>query len=485
MFIRRNFMFRHLLDPAEDAGGSGGIVIPKLSDLTAPPAGGKREEPPKKEDPPGTKPGDTPPGNAPPTEVPPESDVSDIPISAADPDVKAAPVAKKPEDFAKDRRKAKETKEEAEKRLQELEARAAAAEEKILLFTKEKEQWTTKEKELEGKYGTLSTDFETTKKHAEEVEKKYAESFQPQANPYEDEDFKVANGTFHNELGSRLPLRVQGPTGEAIRVTFSNLMQQPNFPSALQQVMTFYTDSVAKGNQPMIDRAVNLMAGIIGADVKVEGKPETDKTLPATDPVFMEVEKAMHAAMPHFVKRQERGLFVTQNAPRIAQERLTKKTDSLRTNLMSGVLLPLDKATTLLTENPLHSVGLFSAIAAHAPILQTQVKAVVDEFAPALALVSDGLQLPLTDPTREGMQAHQESLNRHRRTLADVMQYAVVGKAAGPLIAQLIRERDAAEARANAAAGNTNPGGGGKAGREDGAKEASNDPSAIPLNTVM
>lgn len=477
----RHFIWKYLLKPEDDGKGTPGeIKIPTLADLTKPVGAPPQENAPPKVDAPGSKPGDTPPGNAPPVEMKPEDDASEIPINVADPEVKA----KTPKEFAAERKKTKETKEEAEQRQRDLESRATAAETQLAEFLREKEELAKKNGDLEQQLTTFKGETESSKKKLEEIEKQYTASFTPVVNPLEDEEFKTSHQKFISELGNNLPLRVVGATGEPVRVTFGNLIQDPVKAGQIGQVMEFYANSVEKGDQAMIDRAVNLMAGVMGADVRIENNPATDKLIASSDPTFLKIEEAMQKASPHFVTRQSRAKEVTQNAPKLAMERLTKKTETLRTNLTTGVLLSQEKAVSILSENPLDSVALFSALAAHSPVLKTQAEASIARFAPSLALVQDGLQLPLTNPTREGIAAHQASLGRHREVLADVMRKAVIGEAAGPLIAQLMRERDAAEARANAAAGNTNPGGGGKAGREDGSLKPADDKSMIPLDTV-
>lgn len=472
------FQWKHLLEPADKGKGSGGINIPSLDTLKGgkapeavlekPPGEAPLPEKDKKEDPP----------------VAPADDASSIPIDAVNPTV-TAKTDKKPADYAADRKKAKETKEEAEKRQQELEARAANAETQLAELIKERETWTSDKTRYETDLTNTRTEAEKAKKEAEEYQTKYGEAFKPQINPADDEIFRKAHTSFIEELGSNLPLRVPGQNGEPVRVVFGNLMQSQVFANGMPQVMEMYAQAVSQGSQLHIDRAVNLMAGLLGADTRVEGK-DTDKLLASNDPTFAKIEEAMHKACPHFITRAQRAHEVTTQAPKLAQERLTKKTETYRANLAQGVILPIEQAQTLLTENATNSIGLFSALVHHSEPLKVIAQGYIDEFAPAFALVPEGLQLPLTDPTKEGMRKHAESLTRHRRTLADAMQYAVIGKASGPIIAELVSQRDAAEARANAAARNTNPGTGSGAGKENqGGPAPSEDASSIPTETIQ
>lgn len=469
------FWFKHLLKPEDEGKGSAGeIKLPTMADLMKPAGQPPTEAPPAK--PPGEKAGDPPQSNAPP-ETKPEEDASLIPISVTDPEVKA----KSPEQFAAERKGKKEAKQELETRAADAERRAAEAERQLAEFIREKEQWTTKEKDFTTKLESFRGETEATTKKLEEAEKAYTRSFSPKADPWQDEEFTNSHKSFITTLSENLPLRLNGPAGE-FRVMFNNIMQDPNNGQRVGQIMEFYANATTRGDQTMIDRAVNLMAGVLGADIRIQGDGN-DRVLPTTDPAFVKIEEAMQKAVPHYVKRSERALHVTREAPRIATEMLAKKTTTLKENLAKGVLMPLESSQALLTSNPTDSRGLLGALAHHSPVVKELAQAAINDFGPSMALVKEGLDLPLLDPSREGQQAHQGSLERHRAKLAEVMQYAIVGRAAGPVIANLIRERDAAEARANAAAKNTNPGAG-TAGGEGGKPDNSKDVSSIPLATI-
>lgn len=112
-----------------------------------------------------------------------------------------------------------------------------------------------------------------------------------------------------------------------------------------------------------------------------------------------------------------------------------------------------------LRANPIDSAGLVSALIEANPHLRELVEEHVHGVAPAFARMGK-INVPITDKSPEGLARHRQEVARYHGLVQETSSAAVIGKIAGPVIAQLMAQVKALSDRAGRIGEATNPGGG-------------------------
>jgi len=432
--------------------------IPKMSDLTG--AAPASAEP---------KTGDTTLSTSPITTPPPVEPKDDLPviptgIIGAE---RGAP-GKTQQAIIEERRKAKAAKEAAGEATGEAEqfkiqlVEAQAARDKLQV---ERDKLEQDRKDFEG----------LAKKREEEineVRQGYFQQHQPIVDPAQDETFMQAHATMVERLVANLPARIHTAAGDQ-RVFADRLLNDPAKLGGLHNILESYSKAVELGNEDAIDLSVNAAAQWMGADIDITSSDKNEwRTLDKNDQVFMKIEDALKAAAPQYRIKAERFGHIRQTAPQLAKQQFEKKIGGLRQTLKDQVFMSKDAAVNALGSDPNDSQALFSLIVQAAPELKDHVEATLGGYAETFATVSDQLRLPtLASNEPAAIQQHRSVLVQHQQRLARAMRNAVIGECIGPILASLIAERDAAEARAAGASEVTNPGSVGGQGGSRGGSE--------------
>lgn len=452
--------------PAAPAKKTVAPKIPSMSKLTGdagagtPPASTENQPPAE---------GDKPPGGSEPGPGPqpePKDQLPEIPTRILGAEKPQPP--KGQQAIIEERRKAKEEREKAG-------AAAGESEEfKIQLVTTQQERDRLKQERDE--FERKQKEFEALAKKRDEelteLRQGYFQQHQPTVDVTQDETFNSAHQTMVERLVSNLPAKIKTPAGEA-RVFPNHLLGDPKRMTGLHNILDKYTKAVEAGSEEGIDFAVQSMAMWMGADVDTTSPDPTKwKLLEKDDPALEKIEEALRAAAPQYQIKAERYRHISQTAPQLAKQQYEKKIGGLRDTLKGQVFLTQDAAVTQLRSDPNDSQALFSLIVQAAPELKDHVEATVGAYAETFATVSDQLRLPtLASNDPAAIQQHRTVVAQHQQKLARAMRNAVIGECIGPILSSLIAERDAAEARAAAAAEATNPGSAGSRSGAGGSQE--------------
>jgi hypothetical protein len=434
------------------------IKIPSMKDLTkaeGAPAGTPPTPPPGPPAAPiAAPPAPTPPAAGTPAAAGPD-DEPIIPTSII------TPPGKTPEQFAKERREQKQQRVD-EGQLQTQFAQATA---KLVEVEAERDQLKVDRDRLAQEKENFERLAQTKEGEVTQLKQTWADSNRVTYDPGSDDEVRNLDAQMKRVMQEKLPITVPGQddgNGQPIpeRVFAEAILSAPEEQERLHGVLAHYGQARYARNNAAIDTAVNMMAQILGANVKMEGAdPAQWKTLKRGDATFNQIETAMAAALPHFQGKIQRLQTITKEGPKFAVEAFGKRADSIRSTLATGIFLPQTEIQRRLQSDPHDPIALFAAIAAQAPDLRTEAEARLGRFANSFATVSDQLYVPtLRGNTPQDIEAHMQEVHGHRTELAKIMQYAVVGANSGKIIAQLIAERDAAEERAGKAAIAENPG---------------------------
>lgn len=322
-------------------------------------------------------------------------------------------------------------------------------------------------KELEDhrkKLGDEKKIADQRKKELEEMQAGYFESHRAVWNPAEDEQFQSAQTTMIETLRSKLPMRVpsQFEDGKIVnesRVFFDAILSQNGAPAGLANILDAYAVSKRHANEEGMNHAINAMAQFLGADVSMTDTEKRNwKLLPPSDATFKQIEQALEDATPHHLARTQRYSEIQKQGPVLAQQQYQNRESGIRQSLASQIFLAPDAAASRLKDDPQDTTALMGVLASQAPALKEIMERQLNDLAPAFAAMGDKLYLPglaSADPSQ--ITAHRAKEAQVRQTISNAMRFAVIGASVGPVIANLIAERDLAEERANAASLLTNP----------------------------
>lgn len=430
--------------PAETAPEAPKIEIPSLASLT-----GKQSPAP---DPKTVTPGD--PAPAPVVESGDEKPT--IPTDIFN----APPPTKTPAQFAEERKKAKQAKvqqavEEATSEWQtkyEAEMAQRLEREKRL---QELENELTRYKEELPQFKTLA---EQRAAELEEARKSYFNSAQSIVSPMDDPDFVSANENLTRTLLASMPDLIT--TAEGTRsVPFENIAQDPAKMGQVEQAIGFYADARQKGDQVTMDRAISYVAMLLGAPVKISKDPNEEVLLERGSEDYKSINAALKAAVPHLQQKIGRLQAIEQDRPALVQRKLQQKTEAIRGLLNEQIFMPEDRIQETLQSDPANGVAIIAAMANAVPAIKERLEAAVAGLSTVFASVQDGFILPppaSNDPA--AIKAHQEKTRAMHIQVASAMRNAAAFEAVGPILAQVISERDAALSRLEQHSKLTNPG---------------------------
>lgn len=468
-----NFLRSVLLAAAGDTSvpaAPPAISIPKISELAKEPGG--TGKPPAVQQPP-TPPAEPKPPGAPPAlpiATDPEIDTQIVKPRGDQTHVPTPAGGKTPADYARERAVAKQR--EQSQTIEEANRRADEALMQYQQRQTEFEELQRKHAELENKYKEVETAANTRKTEVEQLQVQYYDNNRVTLDLNSDQDLQQHSALMLQELRGNLPSRVRTPAGTDARVFFDAILQQTGASQGLNEILGAYSRAKQLGNEASCDLAVNALAKMLGADVDMTGRDENAwRLLKPDDPTFRAIETAMDRALPHFANRNQRITSFQQNAPQLARQQFDQRVIGIRQNLANQIFLAPEVAAGRLRANQQDSEALFSQIVTQVPAMKQMVEQIIQDVSPTFAALSGKLNLPtLVENTPAAISAHQQEVQRHQTKLNELMRASIIGRAAPTVIAVLAAERDAAEARADAAAQNTNPGGG-RRGGEGGAPE--------------
>lgn len=436
--------------PAEAPPAKPKITVPKMTELTAPaPAHTDAPNPAPK--------GSEPPKEEPVPPNPPAPPVSAVPLDFITENPNPAPGTPQKTDaqFAADRRRAKEERVD----LQEITRQYDEAKVQIA-------QRDTELQQLRDQLAASQKTFDETKKLAEtratEIEDlrgRYVTDHTGQFDANADEILSGSTTKMLAELRGKLPPRIKNKEGNNAIVFFDALLANSANQQGLMNVLGAYHTAMVNHNEASANLAVNALATWLGADVDITPEdPQKRRLLPTDDPTFQAIETAMRAALPHFQDRITRYGEIQRDGPKLAQQQYSKREGQIRQTLSDSIFLTKDAALERLKVDSVDSLGLFAQIVPAVPELKAIVDAKLASYSEAFAAVGSNVSIPMTGNDPNAIRAHQEKVSGIRTQLSEIMRNAVIGATIGPVLAQLITERDAAEARADAAASNANPG---------------------------
>jgi hypothetical protein len=205
--------------------------------------------------------------------------------------------------------------------------------------------------------------------------------------------------------------------------------------------------------------------------VKLGGNPEQERLLDRASPEYQKINDALTAASPHIKAKAGRLQAIEQDRPALVKRKLEGKQTAIRGMLTEQIFMGDDQIKSALEADPTDGVAIISAMASRVPAIKERLEAAVSGLSLAFASVQDGFILPppaSNDPA--AIKAHQEQSRAIHLQLGRAMKNAAAFEAVGPILAQVISERDSALSRLEKHAKLTNPGPSGE--RPGGAGEA-------------
>lgn len=423
------------------------IVIPDIA--TAPPAPAPAAAPVIETRIEGT-PETPPPGSTPPV---PAGNTPEAPVIETE--ITGRKTTKTPAEFAAERREKKEEKRTVEDLQRTLDS------EKVE-WAKKQAEWEERQKELDKSKADLEEARAESKRLRDQVktsEERYFQNHQPTPDLTTDDGIRKASTGIREALSAKLPTLL-GDGASAQRVFIDQILDDPAKAYHFENVAAHYHDAVRTGNSELIDTAISAAAQMLGVpDVLVSTRPDESRLLGKESPLYRQIDTALRDAMPHVIAKARRITELRDNAPQIEKERITKKTQGIRTELHESLFIPADQLKDRLTADPRDSAAIFAAIIEASPHLKPLVEEKITAFSEGMARIRDGIDLPLLGPQDAATIAeHRQNIDRTQQTWKRMRQNAIIGEFSGLIFATLTEQLRAAEARANAAASNTNPG---------------------------
>lgn len=307
---------------------------------------------------------------------------------------------------------------------------------------------------------TFKTLAEQREGDLKEFNEKYFDTFKPVLDPAHDKELQTAHQTLFGTLNAEMPDFITAEGGAKQRVLFTQLASNPQVAAYFENTVAQYAAAQAKGDSKIMDLVVNSALSMLGADVKIKGIDSDQNVLmDSGDPEFVKVESALKKAIPQLAAKAERLNFLKNSAPELIEKQFKGREDGIRGRLNSEILLSPEDVQSRLSRNATDPLAIFSFVLNNSPALKQQVEASIAQMAPILASVPERLDLPpLMKNDAASVAAHRQMVTGRQKSLSEMATFAVIGKNAGPILASLIAERDAANKRANEHSRNTNPG---------------------------
>jgi hypothetical protein len=379
---------------------------------------------------------------------------------------------KTPAQFAEERRNSKQNKVDkaVEAATSEWQQKFEAEMAQRLELEKRFQTLETEKKRFEQELPQFQSLAEQRLKENEEIRQNYFQTANSVVSPADDPDFVAAHQSLLGALKSNLPSMIQTNEG-AKRVFFDQVAGDPNKLGQIEQALAIFDGAVQKADEATIDRAISYVGMLLGADVKLGGNPEEERLLDRASPEYQKINDALTAASPHIKAKAGRLQAIEQDRPALVKRKLEGKQTAIRGMLTEQIFMGDDQIKSALEADPTDGVAIISAMASRVPAIKERLEAAVSGLSSAFASVQDGFILPppaSNDPA--AIKAHQEQSRAIHLQLGRAMKNAAAFEAVGPILAQVISERDSALSRLDKHSKLTNPGPSGE--RPGGAGEA-------------
>lgn len=366
---------------------------------------------------------------------------------------------KTPAQFAEERRKKKLADASKELGLDDLKAQLDAAKAANAQFEIEKQRIETERLDAIKRAEELEALAKTRTDELERTRNSYFDNFKASVSPDDDQDYVSHSKSYKTALALNLPDRIPDADGSERRIFPEQLVDNPALAGGFDNIMTHYLAARSSQNSTGMDLAVNAVGQLLGIPMKIDPVPERcEGLLPANDPTFKRIESAMQAAAPHFMSKSQRLKTLSEEAPKIVAEQITSRTREISSNIRSAVILPRDVYQQRLMADPTDTAAVISALVDDNPELANYIDTTIESLSPAFARIGK-IQMPtLAGNTPADIDRHRNEALGYQRRLADAMPAAVLGRIAGPVIASLMAQLQAAQQRAGSTAQNQNPG---------------------------
>lgn len=345
---------------------------------------------------------------------------------------------KTPAEYARERREAKQ------KRNEILEKAPKLEEENALLKTRIAELETlTKQGEKER--GVVTEDIETLREQAriaderaKAAEKRYIASAAPQVNPYEDEEVQRHMSAVQTALRTNIPRFAMNREGAKVRIDLGLVQKDPARKSAIDTAIKDYAIASEAADTQAMDRAVLVLGTALG-NIDIED-----------DDIREQLDTALAAASEPFHAGLMRYKAVQENAVSIAAQRRAEQVRATEARLLAPLHLDPASVDATLEEDPGHPWANFAVLVREMP---EEFRKEVEEETRRDALVLGALQFvppPLAQNATQKEIDEHEALTRASNTRAlEAARYVAVGRALldGGILAHMRAEVIAAKQR--------------------------------------
>lgn len=367
---------------------------------------------------------------------------------------------KSPAQFAEERRasKAKKTEQAVEAATSEWQQKYETEMTQRLELEKRYQALESEKKRFEQELPQFQALAEQRATELEETRQSYFQSANAVASPLDDPDFVKAHQSLVGALKSNLP-SILNTTEGSKRVFFDQVAGDPNKMGQIEQALAIFDGALDKGDELTIDRAISYVGMLLGADVKLGGNPEEERLLDRTSPEYQKINDALTAASPHIRTKNGRLQAIEQDRPMLVKRKLETKQTAIRGMLTDQIFMPDEQIKASLEADPTDGVAIISAMAARVPAIKERLEAAVSGLSGAFASIQDGFILPPPNSNAPAdIKAHQEQSRALHLQVARAMKHAAAFEAVGPILAQVIAERDSALSRLDQHSRLTNPG---------------------------
>lgn len=435
------------------------IVIPSLDALKQSAMRAETEvvETPKPGEPTPPKPGEPTPPNTPPAPV---VAASEIPIDPYDEskgstETPPEPQPKKgPADFRRERQEKKAEKlgmAELERALGEEREQTVILRARIAELEKQHEAHETSLREKDLLIEQRDSEIATTRAGYFDQNKAV---FLPQQDP----DIVRLTDSIYTTLSREMPSHIMDATGTQRRV-LPSAIKNPQFMMNADRIIEAYTNAITKNDGATADLAVNAMAELLGADVKVSVDPQQSKLIDNNSPLFTQLDKAMRTVSEDFAKRHSLITQFTTEAPKKAMGAWNSRRDGISAGLTKTIFLSPQDRRELAQKDPSNPSLLLTTIIETTPALKRMAEQKIGIVADSFAALEGKIVLPtLLSNDPQEIQQHQQRVAEIRGNHAEIMRSAVLGMCAAPILSALLEERDALALRAGELSQAQNPG---------------------------
>ena len=276
--------------------------------------------------------------------------------------------------------------------------------------------------------------------------------------PQQDPDIVRLTDSIYSTFAREMPSHIMDASGTQRRILPSTV-KNASFMMQADKIIDAYTKAIHKNDGATADLAVNAMAELLGADVKVSVDPQQSKLIDNNSSLFTQLDKAMRTVSDDFAKRD--GL-ITQfhtEAPKKALGAWNSRRDGISSGLTKTIFLSPQDRRELAQKDPSNPSLLLTTIIETTPALKRMAEQKIGIVADSFAALEGKIVLPtLLSNDPQEIQQHQQRVAEIRGNHAEIMRSAVLGMCAAPILSALLEERDALALRAGELSQAQNPG---------------------------